>query len=259
IIYPDLITRSHRTTRLSSTGPSRLFASNIHLTPYRPNTIPSDQSPHGFATIADCHKFWRGFWPASLYRMHLRHVRTVWRQSRCQSASRLQLRKSSRTAAIRHIMGIHKHGSRAYIDEHRYVLSRTPSYQLCPRNFISCNVSILACATFYAGSNIVMYLWLIERVWIVTLVKTSRMESLLYKFHLLLLTPYIGIFILMVLFRIGHLNPDETCHIGLQRIASIPLLVILFIFYVPWGKRLSLPRNVFVRCNIERGFGPLGA
>ncbi|RUP43457.1 hypothetical protein BC936DRAFT_137138 [Jimgerdemannia flammicorona] len=27
----------------------------------------------------------------------------------------------------------------------------------------------------------------------------------------------------------------------------------------PWGKRLSLPRNVFVRCNIERGFGPLGA
>ncbi|RUP43458.1 hypothetical protein BC936DRAFT_137139 [Jimgerdemannia flammicorona] len=51
--------------------------------------------------------------------MHLRHVRTVWRQSRCQSASRLQLRKSSRTAAIRHIMGIHKHGSRAYIDEHR--------------------------------------------------------------------------------------------------------------------------------------------
>ncbi|RUS26935.1 hypothetical protein BC938DRAFT_483915 [Jimgerdemannia flammicorona] len=30
-------------------------------------------------------------------------------------------------------------------------------------NFVSCNVSILACVTFYAGSNIVMYLWYVSR------------------------------------------------------------------------------------------------
>ncbi|RUS31077.1 hypothetical protein BC938DRAFT_478509 [Jimgerdemannia flammicorona] len=56
------------------------------------------------------------------------------------------------------------------------------------------------------------------------------MDSLLYKFHLLLLTPYIGIFILMIIFRVAHLNSDATCIISLKRPASIPLMVYDFVF-----------------------------
>ncbi|RUS14689.1 hypothetical protein BC937DRAFT_93477 [Endogone sp. FLAS-F59071] len=97
-------------------------------------------------------------------------------------------------------------------------------------NFISCDISILTCDIFYAGSKIVIYLWLIERVWIVKEVKTNRLDTFLYKFHLFLLTPYVGIFTLMVLYRISYINLDEECTIGVQLVASIPLLVYDIVF-----------------------------
>ncbi|RUS24017.1 hypothetical protein BC938DRAFT_474256 [Jimgerdemannia flammicorona] len=149
--------------------------------------------------------------------------------------------------------------------------------------------AILSCTSGkYLGRNMKISM-LIERVWLVTSVRTSRMESFLYKFHLLLLIPYIGIFVLMVsvltkifqvnssmiLFRIGHLNSDATCMVGLQRLASIPLesanycclnnlsphLCCKHLFVgvtKQWGKRFCLLGNVFVRRNVECDYSPLG-
>ncbi|KAI8075720.1 hypothetical protein BDF21DRAFT_342978 [Thamnidium elegans] len=103
-------------------------------------------------------------------------------------------------------------------------------------NMISCTLGMLACDFFYAGSKIVIYAWLIERVHLVTAVKTVRMKTKMYKFHLLLLCPYIIIFVLMLSFRNIYLEPNGSCTIGLQQIASIPLLVYDFIFnfYLTW-------------------------
>lgn len=63
---------------------------------------------------------------------------------------------------------------------------------------VSCTLAMLSCDIFYAGSKIVIYAWLIERVYLVTAVKTPRFKSCLYKVHLLLLCPYVIIFALMV-------------------------------------------------------------
>lgn len=91
-------------------------------------------------------------------------------------------------------------------------------------NEISCTLSILTCVTFYAGSKILIYAWyvffqriydnrtsglttvenccrLIERIWVVQAVKTKRLRTPLYRFHLCLLVPYFVIFSLMVIIQ----------------------------------------------------------
>ncbi|CAO3595210.1 unnamed protein product [Absidia cylindrospora] len=64
-------------------------------------------------------------------------------------------------------------------------------------NFLSCLLSELTCDIFYSGTKITIYLWLIEKVWVVNACRTSRWQTLSYRFHVLLLTPYIAIFSLM--------------------------------------------------------------
>ncbi|CAO3692777.1 unnamed protein product [Rhizopus stolonifer] len=103
-------------------------------------------------------------------------------------------------------------------------------------NIISCTLGMLSCDFFYAGSKIIGYAWLVERVHLVTAVKTTRLKTAQYKLHILLLCPYIIIFALMLGFRNIYLEADGTCTIGLQDVASIPLLVYDFIFnlYLTW-------------------------
>ncbi|KAI9472409.1 MAG: hypothetical protein EXX96DRAFT_622586 [Benjaminiella poitrasii] len=103
-------------------------------------------------------------------------------------------------------------------------------------NMVSCTLGMLSCDLFYAGSKIVVYAWLIERIYLVTAVKTSRLKNTRYKFHLILLCPYIIIFALMLTYRNIYLEPDGKCTIGLQLIASVPLLVYDFVFnlYLTW-------------------------
>ncbi|KAG1056987.1 hypothetical protein G6F43_001152 [Rhizopus delemar] len=75
-------------------------------------------------------------------------------------------------------------------------------------NMISCTLGMLSCDIFYAGSKVVIYAWLIERIHLVTALS----------------------------FRNIYLESDGTCTIGLQLIASIPLLVYDFFlnFYLTW-------------------------
>ncbi|KAI8377982.1 uncharacterized protein BYT42DRAFT_497206 [Radiomyces spectabilis] len=103
-------------------------------------------------------------------------------------------------------------------------------------NIVSCTLGMMACDIFYAGSKIVIYAWLIERVHLVTAVKTTRMKTCQYRFHILLLCPYMIIFGLMISFSNIYLESSGQCTIGLQPIASIPLLVYDFCFnlYLTW-------------------------
>ncbi|KAI9309515.1 hypothetical protein BJ944DRAFT_258375 [Cunninghamella echinulata] len=96
-------------------------------------------------------------------------------------------------------------------------------------NYMSCLLSILACDIFYSGTKIIIYCWLIEKVWVVNAGRTSRWQTKSYRFHMLLLVPYIGIFILMLLFHNAWLEKDGSCTIGLQLPATIPLVTYDFL------------------------------
>ncbi|KAI8083125.1 uncharacterized protein BX664DRAFT_339869 [Halteromyces radiatus] len=103
-------------------------------------------------------------------------------------------------------------------------------------NMVSCTLGMMSCDVFYAGSKVIGYAWLMERVHIVTNTKTKRLKTCVYRFHLALLCPYIIIFVLMLTFRNIYLTDDGKCIIGLQFIASIPLMIYDFMLnlYLTW-------------------------
>ncbi|KAG2218132.1 hypothetical protein INT45_000430 [Circinella minor] len=98
-------------------------------------------------------------------------------------------------------------------------------------NITSCTLAMMSCDVFYAGSKIVIYMWLIERVHLVTAVRTTRLKSWQYRFHVMLLLPYVGIFVLMLTFRNIYLLDSGECIIGLRWIASMPLMFYDFVSY----------------------------
>ncbi|KAF9541326.1 hypothetical protein EC957_003229 [Mortierella hygrophila] len=94
------------------------------------------------------------------------------------------------------------------------------------RNQISCTLSILVCIVLYATSKVVIYLFLIERVYVVTALGVTRWNSRMYKFNLALISPYLGIFVLAVYFRVAEIqSEDGHCMIGLKSVVSIPLII----------------------------------
>ncbi|KAG0088888.1 hypothetical protein BGZ93_010145 [Podila epicladia] len=100
-------------------------------------------------------------------------------------------------------------------------------------NAISCTMSVYSCIILYAFSKIIIYLFLMEKVYVVTAVGTTRANFMLYRVNLLLLLPYFGIFALMLIFRVSHLQEDGTCLIGLLPPASVTL-IIYDIFISSW-------------------------
>ncbi|KAI9321374.1 hypothetical protein BX666DRAFT_1850776 [Dichotomocladium elegans] len=96
-------------------------------------------------------------------------------------------------------------------------------------NIVSCTLGILICDVFYAGTKITIYAWLIERVHLATAVRLGRWQTTQYRIHMGMLCPYIGIFILMLIYRNNYILEDGTCIIGLQPISSIPLMCYDFL------------------------------
>ncbi|KAG0015285.1 hypothetical protein BGZ80_009942 [Entomortierella chlamydospora] len=92
-------------------------------------------------------------------------------------------------------------------------------------NIVSCTISIFVCLSLYAASKIIIYLFLIEKVYIVSSVNTLRKNTTLYRFNIFLLTPYTVILVLMILNRVAVLDDDEVCFIGLKPTASITLIL----------------------------------
>ncbi|KAF9178359.1 hypothetical protein BGZ51_007832 [Haplosporangium sp. Z 767] len=92
-------------------------------------------------------------------------------------------------------------------------------------NPVLCTMSIYVCITLYACSKTIIYLFLMERIYVVTAVSTTRSNFLLYKINLSLLVPYLGIFILMIIYRVSEMGPNGECRIGLLPPASMTLLL----------------------------------
>ncbi|KAG0299303.1 hypothetical protein BGZ98_010154 [Dissophora globulifera] len=102
-----------------------------------------------------------------------------------------------------------------------------------PGNIMSCTLSIFVCLSLYAASKIIIYLFLIEKVYVVSSVTTTRRDTKLYRINILLLTPYTVILVLMILNRVAVLQDGEQCMIGLRPLASI-VLILYDIFISCW-------------------------
>ncbi|KAF9187826.1 hypothetical protein BGZ51_000998 [Haplosporangium sp. Z 767] len=92
-------------------------------------------------------------------------------------------------------------------------------------NLLSCQLSIFTCIVLYASSKVIIYLFLAERVYVVTAVGVTRWNSKLYKFNLFLVTPYGIVFILAIIYRVAKLTRSGECQIGLLRPAAVPFIV----------------------------------
>ncbi|KAG0242525.1 hypothetical protein BGX31_000232 [Mortierella sp. GBA43] len=92
-------------------------------------------------------------------------------------------------------------------------------------NIMSCTISIFVCLSLYAASKIIIYLFLIEKVYVVSSVTTTRRDTMLYRLNVLLLTPYTVILCLMILNRVAVLDDEDRCYIGLKPLASVILIL----------------------------------
>ncbi|KAG0353202.1 hypothetical protein BC939DRAFT_440680 [Gamsiella multidivaricata] len=92
-------------------------------------------------------------------------------------------------------------------------------------NLLSCELSILSCIALYALSKIIIYLFLMEKVYVVTAIGCTRSNFLLYKINLGLMTPYVAVIALMVTFRVAQLEDEGKCYIGLLRPGALPLIL----------------------------------
>ncbi|KAG0205332.1 hypothetical protein BGX28_003040 [Mortierella sp. GBA30] len=92
-------------------------------------------------------------------------------------------------------------------------------------NLLSCQLSIFTCIVLYAASKVIIYLFLAERVHVVTAIGVTRWNCRMYKFNLLLVTPYAVIFVLAIVYRVAQLNDKGQCQIGLYRPAAVPFIV----------------------------------
>ncbi|KAG0334916.1 hypothetical protein BG004_000210, partial [Podila humilis] len=68
-------------------------------------------------------------------------------------------------------------------------------------NQISCDISVFICILLYAFSKILIYLFLTERVHVVTSIGCTRWNSKLYRLNLGLISPYLGILTLAIIYR----------------------------------------------------------
>ncbi|KAI8972243.1 hypothetical protein BD414DRAFT_469696 [Trametes punicea] len=91
----------------------------------------------------------------------------------------------------------------------------------------ACLLGILNCIAFYASSKIVIYLFLVEKVYVVWAgaARKKRVRSPVYLTCLGVVGIYIGVGIYMILGRVSYFRDDGSCVIGLTRPASLTLLI----------------------------------
>ncbi|KAL7410182.1 hypothetical protein BDY24DRAFT_188736 [Mrakia frigida] len=88
----------------------------------------------------------------------------------------------------------------------------------------SCSMGIVSCIVFYVASKIFIYLFLIEKVHVVSGTSLPRLKSKMYLLCAFSIALYIVIIVLMVLGRVADLREDGACEIGLKKYASVALL-----------------------------------
>ncbi|KAI0645571.1 hypothetical protein C8Q79DRAFT_910990 [Trametes meyenii] len=90
-----------------------------------------------------------------------------------------------------------------------------------------CMLGIINCIAFYVSSKALIYLFLVEKVYVVWggATKKKRLRSPVFLICLIVVGVYVGVAIFLVLGRISYFREDGSCVIGLTRPASLTLLI----------------------------------
>ncbi|CAO3648665.1 unnamed protein product [Cunninghamella blakesleeana] len=116
-----------------------------------------------------------------------------------------------------------------YICSWAFIFTSIPIVLANNENYASCLAQNFTCDIFYPSTKILIYLWLIERVWIVKADRSPRLKNPLYIFHLLMLSPYIGIFISLTYFHLTIINNEGYCYIGIEFKTSVIIVIYDFV------------------------------
>lgn len=88
-----------------------------------------------------------------------------------------------------------------------------------------CRGVILLCLACYMTTKVLIYLFLVEKAYIVRGRRQPRLKDKLYLFNFFgMICPYAAVFILNFIFRFAYVDTSGTCIIGMKRVAMIPLL-----------------------------------
>ncbi|KAI9313983.1 hypothetical protein BX666DRAFT_2159624 [Dichotomocladium elegans] len=93
-------------------------------------------------------------------------------------------------------------------------------------NYVSCSLSLYNCIIAYAITKMLAYLYFVEKIYLTSVPTATRLKSRAYLIHLTFMGPYIGIMILMLIYRIAYISDAYPyhCNIGIQLPASIAAL-----------------------------------
>lgn len=88
-----------------------------------------------------------------------------------------------------------------------------------------CRGVIILCLACYMTTKVLIYLFLVEKAYIVRGRRLPRLKDKLYLFNFFgMICPYIGVFILNFIFRFAYVDDNGICIVGMKRVAMIPLL-----------------------------------
>ncbi|KAF7729216.1 hypothetical protein EC973_004745 [Apophysomyces ossiformis] len=98
-------------------------------------------------------------------------------------------------------------------------------------NYISCILGLVNCVVVYIVTKLVLYLYFIEKIYIISVPKQSRFRTPTYIFNLALLVPYLALIILMALYRVTLVASEFPfhCTIGYQLPATAAVLAYGFL------------------------------
>ncbi len=96
---------------------------------------------------------------------------------------------------------------------------------------IACEVGIWWCILLYAASKVLIYGFLMERVYLVNAQtprgRVSRVQSKWYRASSVFFGLWLGVAVTLIVGRIAKIREnDEACIIGLKLFATIPMLVV---------------------------------
>ncbi|KAH8682889.1 hypothetical protein BGZ60DRAFT_398913 [Tricladium varicosporioides] len=115
-----------------------------------------------------------------------------------------------------------------------------------------CSTAIYLCLAFYMSTKILIYYFLVEKVFIIRAVSIPRLKSKLYCFNCFgLLLPFIVIVGFNFAYRIAYMDKSGTCIIGLQLKVLMPLIIfdaiinlyLTIIFVIPLRALYSYQNN----------------
>ncbi|EEU47966.1 uncharacterized protein NECHADRAFT_75079 [Fusarium vanettenii 77-13-4] len=141
-----------------------------------------------------------------------------------------------------------------YIDSYCFVFATALLQQVfgVNTNYNICHGAILLCLVCYVTTKILIYVFLVEKAYIIRSSSVRRMKSKLYLFNMFgMLGGYTVVVILNFVFRIAKIVNGE-CVIGMQSISMIPLITfdavvnvyLTFLFLIPLKILLCLHDNL---------------